>query len=172
MTAPLEISLNEEACRRLEEMIVTLELAPGSVVSEAVPSERASERADRHRHRHVADPRGAAAPFPRVPDSSPAAPDDRARFSETARTMQPAVSAGGRHAFLRADGELNSALAAVRHAVATRTVATLHSVARRFWFFHCNDHRAARRTRCGCMWRSRRPWPAKGKKRRATLARH
>ena len=34
VTAALGISLNEQACRRLEEMIVTLELAPGSVVSE------------------------------------------------------------------------------------------------------------------------------------------
>ena len=56
--------------------------------------------------------------------------------------MQRAVSAGGRHAFLRADGELNSALAAAaHHAVATRTVATLHSVSRRFWFFHRSDRR-------------------------------
>ncbi len=33
-------SLNEEAYRLIEEMIVTLELAPGSVVSEAMLSER------------------------------------------------------------------------------------------------------------------------------------
>src|SRR5690606_3841272 len=37
--APLG-TLNEEAYRRLEEMIVTLELLPGSVVSEATLSER------------------------------------------------------------------------------------------------------------------------------------
>ena len=56
--------------------------------------------------------------------------------------MQGVVSVGGRHAFLRADGELNSALAAAAlHAAATRTVATLHSVARRF--FHRNDHRGS-----------------------------
>ena len=33
-------SLNEEAYRRIEEMIVTLELAPGSVVSEAMLSDQ------------------------------------------------------------------------------------------------------------------------------------
>ena len=33
-------TLTEEAYRRLEEMIVTLELAPGSVVSEAILSDR------------------------------------------------------------------------------------------------------------------------------------
>lgn len=33
-------TLNEEAYRRIEEMIVTLELEPGSVVSEAILSER------------------------------------------------------------------------------------------------------------------------------------
>lgn len=35
-----ETTLTEEAYRRLEEMIVTLALAPGSVVSEAILSER------------------------------------------------------------------------------------------------------------------------------------
>ena len=47
--------------------------------------------------------------------------------------------------FLRLDGELNALAArAARNEVAASTVATLHSVSRRFWFYHHQDnHRAA-----------------------------
>ena len=170
-TAALEISLNEEAYRRLEEMIVTLELAPGSVVSEAILSERigigttpireALQRLSREYLIQILPRRGVIVTSIDVRQqlqvletrreldrliaraaARRGTPDDRARFSEIARSMQRAVAAGDMHAFLRADGELNSALAAAAHnPIATRTVATLHSVSRRFWFFHRNDRR-------------------------------
>lgn len=51
--------------------------------------------------------------------------------------MAKAVAAGDMLSFLRCDGELNAAAAqAARNEIAARTVATLHSVSRRFWFFH------------------------------------
>ena len=43
-------------------------------------------------------------------------------------------------AFLRLDGDFNHrAAAASRNPVAAETVASLHAVSRRFWFFHHRD---------------------------------
>ena len=169
-------TLNEEAYRRLEELIVTLELAPGSVVSEAILSERlgigttpireALQRLAREYLIQILPRRGVIVTgidvrqqlqvletrreLDRLIARAAARrgqPADRARFAEIARTMGRAVTAGDTHAFLRADGELNAALAsAARNEIAARTVATLHSVSRRFWFFHRNDHPGAAST--------------------------
>ena len=169
-------TLNEEAYRRLEELIVTLELAPGSVVSEAILSERlgigttpireALQRLAREYLIQILPRRGVIVTgidvrqqlqvletrreLDRLIARAAARRGqaaDRARFAEIARTMGRAVTAGDTHAFLRADGELNAALAsAARNEIAARTVATLHSVSRRFWFFHRNDHPGAAST--------------------------
>ena len=169
-------TLNEEAYRRLEELIVTLELAPGSVVSEAILSERlgigttpireALQRLAREYLIQILPRRGVIVTgidvrqqlqvletrreLDRLIARAAARrgqPADRARFAEIAGAMGRAVAAGDLHAFLRADGELNAALAsAARNEIAARTVATLHSVSRRFWFFHRNDHPGAATT--------------------------
>ena len=169
--AGAQTTLTEDAYRRLEEMIVTLELAPGSVVSEAILSERigigttpireALQRLSREYLIQILPRRGVIVTgidvrqqlqvletrreLDRLIARAAARrgqADDRARFADIARTMQRAVAAGDTHAFLRADGELNGALAsAARNEIASRTVATLHSVSRRFWYFHRNDHR-------------------------------
>ena len=169
-------TLNEEAYRRLEELIVTLELAPGSVVSEAILSERlgigttpireALQRLAREYLIQILPRRGVIVTGIDVRQqlqvletrreldrliaraaARRSQPADSARFAEIARTMGRAVTAGDTHAFLRADGELNTALAnAARNEIAARTVATLHSVSRRFWFFHRNDHPGAATT--------------------------
>ena len=169
-------TLNEEAYRRLEELIVTLELAPGSVVSEAILSERlgigttpireALQRLAREYLIQILPRRGVVVTGIDVRQqlqvletrreldrliaraaARRSQPADSARFAEIARTMGRAVAAGDTHAFLRADGELNTALAeAARNEIAARTVATLHSVSRRFWFFHRDDHPGAATT--------------------------
>ena len=169
-------TLNEEAYRRLEEMIVTLELAPGCVVSEAILSERigigttpireALQRLSREYLIQILLRRGVIVTGIDVRQQlqvletrreldrliARAATrrghaEDRTRFAEIARTMSHAVTAGDTHAFLRADGELNAALAtAARNEIASQTVATLHSVSRRFWYFHRNDHPGAAAT--------------------------
>jgi DNA-binding GntR family transcriptional regulator len=163
------ISLNEAAYLRIEEMIVTLELPPGSLVSEAILSERigigttpireALQRLAREYLIQILPRRGVIVTHIDVRQQLQVLETrreldrlvacaaarrgqtaDRARFADIARAMKLAVSAGDLHAFLRADATLNDALAqAARNEIATRTVATLHSVSRRFWFFHRND---------------------------------
>ncbi len=161
--------LNEAAYFRIEEMIVTLELPPGSLVSESILSERigigttpireALQRLSREYLIQILPRRGVIVTnidvrqqlqvletrreLDRLVARAAARrgqADDRARFADIARVMKRAVNAGDLRAFLRADATLNDAVSqAARNEIATRTVATLHSVSRRFWFFHRND---------------------------------
>jgi DNA-binding GntR family transcriptional regulator len=167
-------TLNEAAYLRIEEMIVTLELPPGSLVSEAILSERigigttpireALQRLAREYLIQILPRRGVVVTnidvrqqlqvletrreLDRLVACAAARrgqPADRTRFADIARAMKQAVSAADLHAFLRADAALNDALAhAARNEIATRTVATLHSVSRRFWFFHRDDSATGR----------------------------
>lgn len=164
-TAPL----NEAAYFRIEEMIVTLELSPGSLVSESILSERigigttpireALQRLSREYLIQILPRRGVIVTnidvrqqlqvletrreLDRLMARAAARrgqATDRARFGDIARVMKKAVGAGDLRAFLRADAMMNDALSkAARNEIASRTVATLHSVSRRFWFFHRND---------------------------------
>jgi DNA-binding GntR family transcriptional regulator len=72
-------------------------------------------------------------------------PAERQRIAELADAMAEHVRAGDVRGFLRLDGDLNAVAArAARNEIAANTVATLHSVSRRFWFYHHQDnHRAA-----------------------------
>jgi DNA-binding GntR family transcriptional regulator len=163
-------TLNEAAYLRIEEMIVTLELPPGSLVSESILSERlgigttpireALQRLAREYLIQILPRRGVIVTnidvrqqlqvletrreLDRLVACAAARRGqaaDRASFADIARVMKRAVTAGDLNAFLRADASLNDALAqAARNEIATRTVATLHSVSRRFWFFHRNDN--------------------------------
>ncbi len=169
-------TLHEEAHRRLEEMIVTLELAPGSVVSEAILSERlgigttpireALQRLAREYLVQILPRRGVIVTGIDVrlhllmletrreldrliarAAARRASADERAAFATLARDMDAAVRAGDMRAFLRCDHGLNEAMAAAaRNEVAARAVATLHAVSRRFWFFHHADHPGAATT--------------------------
>jgi DNA-binding GntR family transcriptional regulator len=164
------ITLNEAAYLRIEEMIVTLELPPGSLVSESILSERlgigttpireALQRLAREYLIQILPRRGVVVTnidvrqqlqvletrreLDRLVACAAARRGqaaDRARFTGIARDMRQAVNVGDLNAFLRADASLNDALAlAARNEIASRTVATLHSVSRRFWFFHRNDN--------------------------------
>lgn len=66
-----------------------------------------------------------------------ATPAERQRMATIARQMARAVKAGAVRDFLQCDAELNAVAAhAARNEIAAQTVASLHAVSRRFWFFH------------------------------------
>jgi DNA-binding GntR family transcriptional regulator len=171
LASPTDVAttLNEAAYLRIEEMIVTLELPPGSLVSESILSERLGigttpirealqrlareyliqilprrgvivTRIDVRQQLQVLETRRELDRLVACAAARRGQAADRAAFSDIARVMKRAVAANDLNAFLRADAALNGALAqAARNEIATRTVATLHSVSRRFWFFHRND---------------------------------
>ena len=167
-------TLTGEAYRRIEEMIVTLELAPAAVVSEAILSERigigttpireALQRLAREYLVQILPRRGVVVTSIDVRQqlqvletrreldrliaraaARRSTPAERQRIAELADAMAARVAAGDVRGFLRLDGDLNSLAArAARNEIAANTVATLHSVSRRFWFYHHQDnHRAA-----------------------------
>lgn len=163
------LTLNEEAYRRLEEMIVTLELEPGCVVSEAMLSERigigttpireALQRLAREYLVQILPRRGvvvtaidvrlqlqvleARRELDRLIARSAArraSAAERARIGEIGVRMLKAGRKGDLHGFLRLDDALNQQAAhAARNEVAANAVAALHAVSRRFWFHHQAD---------------------------------
>jgi len=162
-------TLNEEAYRRLEEMIVTLELEPGCVVSEAVLSERigigttpireALQRLAREYLVQILPRRGVVVTgidvrlqlqvletrreLDRLIARSAArraTERERKAIAGLAGRMLRAGRRGDLHGFLRLDDELNHLAArAARNDVAANAVAALHAVSRRFWFHHQSD---------------------------------
>jgi DNA-binding GntR family transcriptional regulator len=165
-SAPAAPTLNEEAYRLLEELIVTLQLAPGSVVSEAGLSERigigttpireALQRLAREHLVQILPRRGVIVTgidvrlqlqvletrreLDRLIARSAArraTAAEREQMARTAAQMGQAVAADDLHGFLQLDAQMNLLAAqAARNEVAARAVAALHSVSRRFWFFH------------------------------------
>ena len=160
------LTLNEEAYRRLEELIVTLQLAPGSVVSEAslskligigtTPIREALQRLSREHLVQILPRRGVVVTqidlrqqllvletrreldrlIARLA-ARRATPAERQRMATIARQMARAVKAGAVRDFLQWDAELNTVAAhAARNEIAAQTVASLHAASRRFWFFH------------------------------------
>lgn len=159
-------TLTAEAYARLEEMIVTLELAPGAVVSEAIlsrqlgigttPVREALHRLAREYLVQIIPRRGVVVTsidvrlqfeiletrreLDRLLASAAARRATRADKDAIAALIEPTEKAAAVHdikEFLRMDAQLNVLLArAARNSVAAETVATLHAVSRRFWFFH------------------------------------
>ena len=159
-------TLTREAYRRLEEMIVTLELAPGAVVSEAIlsrqigigttPVREALHRLAREYLVQIIPRRGVVVTsidvrlqfevletrreLDRLLASSAArrasSSDKEAIHALISPTEQAAAQQDIKE-FLRLDAQLNQLLSrAARNAIAAEVVATLHAVSRRFWFFH------------------------------------
>lgn len=171
-STPASRTLTEEAYRRLEEMIVTLELAPGSMVSESIlsrkigigttPIREALQRLAREYLVEIIPRRGVAV----------TSIDIRQQFEvlETRRELDRLLNgAAARRAtcaerqmltgiwdatkaaiadenvreFLRLDAELNQVLSkAARNGIAAEMAATLHTVSRRFWFYHRDETKA------------------------------
>lgn len=160
------LTLNEKAYQRLEELIVTLQLAPGSVVSEAslsaligigtTPIREALQRLSREHLVQILPRRGVVVTqidlrrqllvletrreldrlIARLA-ARRATVAERQRMATIARQMVRAVKAGAVADFLQCDAEMNAMAAhAARNEIAAQSVAALHAVSRRFWFFH------------------------------------
>lgn len=166
VVCPPAPTLNQLAYERLEELIVTLEIAPGAVLSEAVLSRRieigttpireALQRLAREHLVRILPRRGVVVTeidldlqlqvletrreLDRLIARSAARRADTGERDSLARIadgMAERVAAGDLAGFLKFDARMNGVAArAARNVVAARCVASLHSVSRRFWFFH------------------------------------
>ena len=159
-------TLNQLAYERIEALIVTLQIAPGTVVSEATlsrqlaigttPIREALQRLAREYLVRILPRRGVVVTdidvalqlqvleTRRVLErliarsaAQRATAGEREGFLMLSERMAEQVAAGDREGFLQYDARLNLAVAAAaRNEVAARTVASLHAVSRRVWFFH------------------------------------
>ena len=159
-------TLNAEAYRRLEEMIVTLELEPGCVVSESVLSERigigttpireALQRLAREYLVQILPRRGVVVTTIDVrlqlqvletrreldrliarSAARRATSRERRDIGAIGERMLKTRRRGNLHEFLRLDDALNQQMAhAARNSVAANAIASLQAVSRRFWYFH------------------------------------
>lgn len=169
-------TLTQEAYERLEEMIITLELAPGEAVSEAILSKRlgigttpireALHRLARQYLVQIIPRRGvvitsvdvrlqfevleARRELDRLISRSAAqraSPTERQALAKLILATQAALKANDVKEFLRTDAELNEWLAkAARNTVACDISGMLHAVSRRFWFFHLSDETQFKQT--------------------------
>lgn len=164
-----DATLTERAYRALEEEIVTLKLAPGAVVSEAMLSDRlgigrtpvreALQRLARERLVQILPRRGIVVSEVNVATqlrllearreterlivrlaARRADARQRARFAAIADAMQRAGETREETAFLRLDREFNLlCLAAARNEFAEGAMALMHGLSRRFWFIHYRE---------------------------------
>ncbi|TDH60537.1 GntR family transcriptional regulator [Dankookia rubra] len=159
-------TLTEQAYRAIEEAIVTLDVAPGEVVSEAqlaaklgfgrTPVREALQRLARERLVRILPRRGIVVAAVDVGEqlrllevrreierlvaraaARRADAAQRARFREIALGMEAAAAAEDETGFLRLDRALNLlVLEAARNEFATAAMALMHGLSRRFWFLH------------------------------------
>jgi DNA-binding GntR family transcriptional regulator len=191
-------TLTEQAYYRLEEMIVTLELAPGAILSEQAlsadlgigrtPIREALQRLSRE---------GLVLVLPRkaiiVTETDPkrqllvlevrreierllaracaerATEAERRRFAEIADGMEDAASKNDDIAFMRLDRELNALLAEAAHnEYASRAMRSLNGHSRRFWYLHYKE--AADLPKCARLHADEARAIAKGNPARAAAA--
>jgi DNA-binding GntR family transcriptional regulator len=159
-------TLNEEAYRRLEEMIVTLQLAPGSVVSEAIlgrqmgmgttPIREALQRLSREYLVQVLPRRGVVVTAVDLRQqlqvletrreldrlvvraaARRASAAERELIRDLAAELRSTGQEGDLLGFLRTDAGMKLAIARASHnQVAAAAASPLHAVSRRFWYFH------------------------------------
>jgi DNA-binding GntR family transcriptional regulator len=164
-------TLMQDAYRQLEEMIVTAELAPGEVVSEAILSRRigigttpireALHRLSREylvqimpRRGVVVTPVDVGLQFQvletrREVDrliarsaAQRATAAEREAIAALAKAIEDTVAHSDVRAFLRLDAQRSRCVAySARNSVAAGIATTLHSVSRRFWFCHLHEDR-------------------------------
>jgi DNA-binding GntR family transcriptional regulator len=159
-------SLTERAYRELEEQIVTLQLPPGTVVSEGMLSERlgigrtpireALQRLARERLVVIMPRRGIVVAEENVKTqlrlielrreverllaraaARRATPEQRRGFTEIASGMEAAARGNDDIAFMRLDRDLNLlVLEAARNEFASSAMSLMHGLSRRFWYIH------------------------------------
>ena len=159
-------SLTDRAYAALEEMIVTLRLPPGAVVSESALSEQlgigrtpireALQRLAREHLVIVLPRRGIVVSdvdvssqlrllevrreIERLVARSAArqgSDDERRQFAQLAAAFEAAARTNDEVAFMRTDRAFNElSLVAARNEHATGAMSLMHALARRFWFIH------------------------------------
>lgn len=160
------LSLTDRAYGHLEEMIVTLQLPPGSAVSETALSKRlgigrtpireALQRLARERLVTILPRRGIIVSEINVKSqlrllevrreverlvaksaARRATPEERARFLELARRFEKSAKTNDDVSFMRVDREFNElSVMAARNEFAAGAMSLMHSLSRRFWYIH------------------------------------
>ena len=163
---PSAQSLTDLAYLQLEEMIVTLKLAPGRVVSESelstltgigrTPIREALQRLAREKLVNILPRRGIVVSEINVKSqlrllevrrelerliarsaARRATEDERARFHDLARRFEKSAKTDDDVAFMRADREFNELCSAASHnEFAAGAMSLMHSLSRRFWYIH------------------------------------
>jgi DNA-binding GntR family transcriptional regulator len=159
-------SLTDEAYAQLEEQIVTMQLSPGSAVSEAMLSERlgigrtpireALQRLARERLVRILPRRGVIVSEIDVKSqlrllevrreierlmaraaARRSSAHERSQFTSLARAFRRSARARDDVSFLRTDREFNElCLLAARNEFAATAMGLMNSLSRRFWFLH------------------------------------
>ncbi|NUU42589.1 GntR family transcriptional regulator [Tardiphaga robiniae] len=159
-------NLTEHAYRKLEEMIATLVLAPGTLVSEAAlskelgigrtPVREAMQRLARERLLQILPRRGCIVANSRPEEelsviearrpiellvvraaARRASADERQAFERIADAMAAAFTGGDFTSFARLDAEFNElCLVACRNPVAASMMQLITTLNRRYWFMH------------------------------------
>ena len=191
-------TLTEQAYNRLEEMIVTLSLAPGAVLSEQTlaaslgigrtPIREALQRlgheglvqvlprkaiivtdTDPNRQLLVLEVRRELERLLARASAERATPGERQRFQAIADGMESAARSNDDIAFMRWDRELNALLAHAAHnEYASRSMRFLNGHSRRFWYLHYK--RAADLPKCARLHADEARAIAKGHPARAMAA--
>jgi DNA-binding GntR family transcriptional regulator len=191
-------TLTDQAYNRLEEMIVTLALAPGSVLSEqSLSADLSIGRTPIREALQRLAIEGLVVVLPRkaiiVTDTDPrkqllvlevrrelerllarcgaerASAEERARFQALADGMDAAAQSNDDIAFMRLDREMNALLAEASHnEYATRSMRFLNGHSRRFWYLHYKE--AADLPKCARLHADEARAIAKGNAARAMAA--
>jgi DNA-binding GntR family transcriptional regulator len=162
-------SLTERAYRALEEQIVTLQIAPGTVVSEAwlskrlgigrTPIREALQRLGRERLVVIMPRRGIIVSDINIKTqlrvlevrrelerliarcaARRASAEQRRRFEAIADGMENAARGSDDIAFMRFDSEFNALMIeAARNEFAAGAMSLLHGLSRRFWYIHYKE---------------------------------
>jgi len=159
-------SLAEQAYRRLEEMLVTLQLAPGQFLSEEelsrqleigrTPVREALKRLaaeglitilprrgllvteiDAQHELYLLEVRRELERLAARRCAVQRSAAEAERFARLAEAMETAVAAEDERAYLRVDKEFNDLLLGVSgNPIVQQTLAPLHTLSRRFWYSH------------------------------------
>jgi DNA-binding GntR family transcriptional regulator len=164
-----DVTMTERAYRQIEELIVTLQLPPGMVLSEQMLAQRldigrtpireALQRLARDGLVLILPRRGILVSEINVRTqlrllevrrelerllarlaAERATPAERAEFDEIAAGMLAASEAADDMAFVRLDLQFNNLVSqAARNEFATRSMALMHGLSRRFWYQHYKE---------------------------------
>ena len=163
---PDDATMTDKAYALIEELIVTLQLAPGAVLSEVVlanrlstgrtPVREALQRLSRDGLVNILPRRGVLVSEMDLSAqlrllevrrelerlmargaAKRATPDERKEFAEIAQGMRLAAEKEDGLAFMRLDQQFNMSIsAASRNEFATRAMGLMHGLSRRFWYQH------------------------------------